>query len=266
MGVGNLDKKTLETDTKENDSKKFLSGILVGGLFVLLIGFLYVRSSSNQLKLSGNVVTEERDVSNFNKVLIRGSGKVNLEQGDTESLSVTTDDKLIEYVKTYVSGDELVLEIDYPERFGFTSLLNVEVEYNLHVKDINKVTIDGSGELISTKLTSDEMEFVTSGSGNIQSELEVNKLISKISGSGTYDLTGMAEIQTISIEGSGKYKGESLEGKEGNILINGSGDTQINVSDKLSIEINGSGKVVYFGNPEIESTNISGSGSIEKSD
>ena len=63
------------------------------------------------IKGSGNVILEERDVSGFDQIVMAGAGQIIITQGDRESLSIETDDNLLEYISTEVTGD--TLEIDF---------------------------------------------------------------------------------------------------------------------------------------------------------
>src|SRR5712671_8217893 len=58
---------------------------------------------------SGKIITEPRTVSGFSKVSLSGSGQVVIEQTGMESLTVTTDDNLLPYIKAEVHGDTLEL-------------------------------------------------------------------------------------------------------------------------------------------------------------
>ena len=57
---------------------------------------------ASTVKGSGNVVTKERDVSGFDKVVVSGLGRVIVTQGDEESLTVETDDNLMQYIETLI--------------------------------------------------------------------------------------------------------------------------------------------------------------------
>ena len=73
------------------------------------------------------MVSESRDVSGFDRVSLSGSGEVIITQSGEESLSVETDDNIMQYVKTEVRGGTLYLDIDAqgvavlsPTRLTFT--------------------------------------------------------------------------------------------------------------------------------------------------
>src|SRR5687767_96183 len=58
---------------------------------------------------SGKITTEPRTVSGFSTISLSGSGRLIVEQTGTESLTVTTDDNLLPYIKTEVRANRLEL-------------------------------------------------------------------------------------------------------------------------------------------------------------
>ena len=68
---------------------------------------------------SGDVIVENRSVSGFDKVSVEGAGRVIITQGKKESLTVETDDNLMKYIKTEVTGD--TLEIGFEDDVVFSS-------------------------------------------------------------------------------------------------------------------------------------------------
>ena len=74
------------------------------GCSVILGGCMF-----NGIPGSGKIVTEPRTVSGFSTVSLSGNGQVLVEQTGTESLTVTTDDNLLPYVKADVHGGTLEL-------------------------------------------------------------------------------------------------------------------------------------------------------------
>ena len=58
---------------------------------------------------SGNIITEEREVAEFTKVHLKGSGNVIVSQGQTQSLQVKTDDNIMPLIETDVSDKKLTI-------------------------------------------------------------------------------------------------------------------------------------------------------------
>ena len=184
-------------------------------------------------------VTEDRDVSDFNKVIIGGSGNLYIEQGEEESLTIKTTKNIISYINTEVSGDTLEIGI---EQRGTVVPVGV-ANYYLTVKDLDVIIAAGSANVSSSQFNTNNLEITMSGSGNVK-------------------LAGRVEKQTVLISGSGNYSAKDFISRDCVIVIAGSGNGSVNVTDSLDVNISGSGNVSYIGNPSVNKT-ISGSGSVK---
>lgn len=112
-------------------------------------------------------------------------------------------------------------------------------------------------------ITAAQLDGVTiSGSGNVVArDVEAGSFGVEINGSGSVTVDGTAGTLSVEISGSGEYQGEGFVAATGSIEISGSGNAVMNVTDDLDIEISGSGDVVYLGDPNV-SQDISGSGDV----
>jgi hypothetical protein len=227
---------------------------------------------------SGNLETQTFDVSNFDSVTLEGFGDVYIQQGEAESLSVQTDDNIMPYLDIRVSGNELILSTK-PN-------LNLDpsksITYNLTLKDLNGISLKGSGNFYVDPLKSDTMDILLSGSGDIEfkdlstgklsfdlngsgniiaDQLTADAIDASIDGSGDTRLAGKAGPQTISFNGSGNYLAGDLETPSADINISGSADITVWVTDQMNVKVNGSGTVNYYGKPTVSQTGT-GSGKI----
>jgi hypothetical protein len=82
-------------------------------------------------------------------------------------------------------------------------------------------------------------------------------------GSGDISTAGTADSQDILIGGSGAYHAPDLKSKTATITIAGSGDADLNATEKLNVTIAGSGSVTYTGDPTV-TQHILGSGTVKK--
>ena len=132
---------------------------------------------------SGKIITEQRPVSGFSAVSLNGTGKLIINQTGKESLSVTADDNLMQYLQTEVHGTQLIL------RTADRTNLNPseQVVYKLDVGKLVEIEISGSAEVEAPGL-------VTNG-------LKVNA-----NGATKMRLSGQADQQEVSISGAGEYQ------------------------------------------------------------
>lgn len=209
---------------------------------------------------SGKLITAEREVSEFNKVHLKGSGNVFLTPGEKQSLEIITDDNIMPLIETDVSGKKLTIS------HGNSRLRPTSFEIYITVENLEGVGISGSGDIIGKDpFVTDTLYAEISGSGDMDLEVETGMLETKISGSGSIHLSGKAEDFTISINGSGKIDALDMEAKNASVKVNGSGDCRVYASETLDAKISGSGDVYYKGRPQIN-TEISGSGSLKSQD
>lgn len=216
----------------------------------------------NAVNGSGKQVTETRDVSGFDKVVLAGSGELYLEQGETDSLTVTTDDNIMQYIKADVEGDTLVL--------GFKDHVNVSlrtpVKFQLTVRDLTSITLAGSGKVVARPLSTSKLTINLPGSGDLRFEkVETGRLHATIAGSGTIEVqSGSAESEEVNMIGSGDYKGKDFKVTDASAVIAGSGNIDVNCSGDLNAKILGSGNIRYYGQPSSVKLDTAGSGKIEK--
>ena len=209
---------------------------------------------------SGTIIEQERNVSEFNRVHLKGSGKVFLSRGKMQLLKIKTDDNIMPLIETDVSGKKLTVS------HGKHHLRPTVFEVFITVENLEGVAISGSGDVTGADRFAAETFYTEiSGSGDIVMEVETGRLESKISGSGDILLSGKAEDYTASISGSGKINAFDMQANNVSVKISGSGDCRVSASESLDAKISGSGDVYYKGRPKIN-THISGSGSLNSSD
>jgi hypothetical protein len=225
--------------------------LILGGLF--LLSFAFNRGS-------GNVVTRTRDVKNFDKVNLSGTGKINFIQGEEEGLTISAEENIIDKITTNVLDNTLIIAQKY---WWFNIWPTKDIVYEVKIKNLSDLELNGSAEAKSDNLSGNDLNINISGSGKLQLKLKYTNLKINISGSGEMNIAGEVDVQEIEISGSGQASNRDLNSKNTKVSISGSGKAVVNAQEKLDVRISGSGNIKYLGNPSI-SQNISGSGSIEK--
>ena len=216
--------------------------------------------NGNSVQGSGNIITQEREVAEFSKIHLKGSGKVFLTPGETQSLEIKTDDNIMPLIETQVSGNRLTIS------HGSHRLRPTSFEVYITIQNLRGVGISGSGVITGMgRFETDSLYAEISGSGDVELEALTDFLETRISGSGSVDLAGRAEEFKVSVSGSGKINAFDVDARHVSVKVSGSGDCRISASDSLDARISGSGDVYYRGQPKIDAR-ISGSGSLKSRD
>jgi acyl carrier protein len=229
--------------------------VLIAASLACAVPFVGIRT----IEGSGNVVTEERDVSGFDSIALSGFGEVIITQGDEESLTVETDDNLMRYIETEVRGGTLEL--------GFTDddiLLrpSKSIIFRLSVIELTALGSSGAGRFEIDELDADRLEVTLSGAGDIGIDsLTASDLVVTVSGAGNIELAGQVKTQEVNLNALGNYVAPDLESQAATVRISGAGSASIWALDTLDVTISGAGNVDYYGSPEV-SQNISGVGKV----
>ena len=202
---------------------------------------------------------EVRDLDAFTGIGIRISADVYYTPGNAHEIRIEGDARDVDDLITKV--DNGFLQVKYPTGW---KIRRSKLTIHIISKNLEAVKISGSAKFNSREsVTSDEMDFGVSGSGDIIfDKLNVDEVGVKISGSGSVILeNGNADELDAKISGSGKLDAEAFEVNEFSAGISGSGGVRITVKEELDARISGSGKRDYHGTPRVNSTS-SGSGKV----
>jgi tellurite resistance-related uncharacterized protein len=211
---------------------------------------------------SNNMISENRDVSGYSAIEFSTFGKLNIIQGDTESLNLSGPDNLVPEITTTVNNGKLVIKTR--DNISVTTLSSDRMlTFTIVVKDLTSLDISGAGDVQVETLSSPSMDLSMSGAGRVQmNQLTTNNLQVDLSGLGGLDISGNASQATIDISGAGSVNASDLKLQTASINISGLGSATVWVTDQLSGEISGAGSVSYYGSPQI-STSSSGLGQFK---
>ncbi len=209
---------------------------------------------------NGNVHEESREISNIHEVRTSGSIDVEIRSGDNYSVIVQNDENLLPYVITDV--DNGVLNIHYKDGY---SVMRDHAKVIVTAPTLEKLSSSGSADINSVGVIKNfnQIEISTSGSGDINAEVDAPSVRVSGSGSGNVSLSGRTKDFDCKISGSGDVKCANLKSENAVIHISGSSDVHVFASVSLKVNIAGSGDVYYAGNPALPEIHISGSGSAK---
>ena len=209
---------------------------------------------------SGIIKTETRNVSSFTGISLSLPAKVEIVQGNTEGISIETDDNILPLIETVVEDGKLRLRFKDRNMSVSTKTLNMKV----NVKTLDSLSVAGSGDLRAAKLKVANLKTSIAGSGDVRiASLDADTLIVSIAGSGDFSAGGKANAVEGKIAGSGDLKIETLAANSVKLSIAGSGDAKVWAKDTLKISVAGSGDVAYYGDAKVTQS-VAGSGSVKR--
>lgn len=212
-------------------------------------------------KGNGNVVIENCKVDVFSAIEIDGVFNVILKQGKKESVSIETDENLVELIDVTVSEKRLVVDLKGDASIGDYTELNIFITLvNINVLDIN-----GVGDISTeTPLKLKELTLQNSGVGDINLVLDCDELTVNNSSVGDISLSGKTKHFNLNTSGVGDVLALQLDSRNTTVDNSGVGDVKVNATNSINIETSGVGDVEYSGNPKTENIEDNAVGDVEK--
>jgi hypothetical protein len=201
---------------------------------VLAVGCRWVGIRGN-----GHITTEDRTISTFTEIDAGGAFEIEWQSG-SPALRITTDENLLSYVESDVSGDTLRLRTH--DQIWPTHGIKVVISSPTRAA----ARIRGAVKLMAKQLTGPKFALEASGASHVLLDGNIDGLLA--------DMTGASEL-----EASG------LQTKTAEISTTGAGDAEVAVAETLKVAITGAGKVTYSGNPTIQKR-ITGAGTVRRKD
>ncbi len=185
-----------------------------------ILVFLIIGSSScfisphETIYGSGNVVTEERDIGEFTGLKVSSGIDVVIRQGKEISLELEADDNLHEVIITEVDGNTLKIYTRKNIRKARSKKVFLVYE------NLNTIRMSSAGDVTGENtLQTGTLDIDLSSAGDLNLEVQAEKIICDISSSGDARLSGSTEVLVASLSSAGDLHAYELKTKKADIPL-----------------------------------------------
>ncbi len=230
---------------------------------LLFLNLSYSQSWGNGEKIKGNgkVTTITRTTTDYDGISCAGSFDYILVAGIEGKITIEGEENLLKYIVTEVKDNKLIVKTE--KHINLRPSLNKTIKITIPFKDIDNVSLAGSGDLTNTgPITATDLKVSLAGSGDMVLTIETTSVKGSIAGSGDLTLKGNTNNLEANVAGSGDFHGFNLQANNTDVSIAGSGNAEVVSKESLKARIAGSGDIEYKGNPKKEDSKVAGSGSI----
>lgn len=201
--------------------------------------------------------SETRELGEFDRISMRGIGKLFISQAKEQKVTLEGDDIAISRITTNVTDGQLVIDIgrDWVEKLGagIDFLSSHDIRITIVVKNLQNVEVAGAADIEVTGIKTDKLELKLIGASNVKVEgLKAGHLETEIPGAGKIRVDGEVNDQSVVLAGAGNFSGHQLKSKTAKVVLSGVGSAQLWVTEELDVTIAGVGSVEYFGSPRIK--------------
>ncbi|MGE0267366.1 MAG: DUF2807 domain-containing protein [Candidatus Omnitrophota bacterium] len=220
-------------------------------LIILFLGCILIQGCDNLPKAgkskyrdgeitgSGLTSTQIFDSHEFDGVQIDRSFDVTLAAGISPRVTVTADDNIASlFIPKIIDG---ILRLEFSKGFTTTNEIKILIES----PDIERINHQGTGTVLLDNLKLKFLDISMSGSGKVTGLGEVDKLWIDSTGKGTVLL-------------------QDLPSRKCEVLMSGPGQVVVTATEELNAVNRGKGEIIYYGNPEVQTIDNSGSGQIKR--
>lgn len=236
-------------------------------IWAIALFFLSLASSAqlNWKRIDGNgtVKKESRKLPPFTGISSAGSWDVMVAYGKSNDIEIEGDENLLEHIETVVEQGKLYIRAKKYANLRSKNKITVYVT----ATQIQHLSLSGSGDMIGKGefVNDGTTNIIVSGSGNIKFDFNrFSALDASVSGSGGITMKGTVQKINTRISGSGNINCKDVIADEASARISGSGNIKVHATTSVDANISGSGNIYYTGNANIIRTHKAGSGRIVK--
>ena len=211
--------------------------------------------SARRERGSGNITSQNRNVSGFNSIDVSGAIDVFVKQDSSTSVRIDTDDNIQQYVDAYTEGSTLVIHVQRGIRVRPSRKIKVYVSN----PEFREFEASGASSFRSENEISSGTALHVGLTGASNADLAFNspRVSVEISGASNITIRGKTKDFEGGASGASEIKGFDLLTENSDMKISGASSAEVYASVKLQGNVSGASHIRYRGNA---STSISSSG------
>lgn len=229
-------------------------------LIVLAFPVLLAGCTSKCIEDSGHQITKVVELKSYDKIEVSGTIKLILKQDSSYNIRIQADSNVIPKIRARVSGSELTLKLENGVYCGTDSI----VVY-AGIGELKELETDGMVRAISDGVIyGKDVKLNLKGSSDLNLNLNVSRLTTKIDGIGKLRLSGQSGTHELNTSGTAMVEAYDFVTGIYDINVDGNGKANINVLNDLKVKTSGASEIYYKGNPKKVSEKKSGAAKLQK--
>lgn len=213
------------------------------------------------VKGSGNVIEQDVDVAAFTRLDVGGSVTADVTVGPKQSVTIRSDDNIVEGMEFVVEGDTLRIR-PHGGAFNFEPTDGIHV--TISVPELEGVDASGAATVAIDRVSADGFSVDASGAADVTIDKSTAKNIS-VDASGAAEISvgsGSAAVLMADLSGAAQLDVIDLKAERVTLDASGAAHGQVNAADDLDITLSGGSSFCYAGEPGVVS-DVSGGASLK---
>jgi hypothetical protein len=234
--------------------------VAFGLVLVVLLAGCELEGPAISITGSGDLVTQEEDLSGFDKVDVSHAFQVDVRAGDDLRVIVRVDDNVVEHLEVAKEGRTLRIGLKRDQRYNIES---ATLEAEVTLPELTALELSGASHVTVTGFrTTKKLGLDLSGASSVRGDLQAGDARFDLSGASQVQLTGSAGDVTIDASGASVVRLEDFAVRDADVDASGASKVTVNASGRLDAEASGASHVIYLGSPTLGKQDTSGTSSI----
>jgi hypothetical protein len=211
---------------------------------------------------SGNVVTQEENITGFDEVDVSNAFTVDIRQGDSFSVVIRVDDNLLKYLEVVKQGKTLKIGLEPGRTYNIRRATR---EADVTMPELNGLELSGATlGTISEFESTGRLDVDLSGASQLRGDIEAGDARFDISGASRVTLSGSAGDVTIDASGASTANLADFAVGDASVKASGASTVTVDAGGRLDAEASGASSVFYIGNPTLGNIDTSGASSVKR--
>lgn len=238
--------------------------------YIILVLILSACESLLDFTVEGNGILENTNKyieNKFNEVSLLEDFNLEIYNHSKDSLSITAESNFLPFINFIFKDEKLIIKTRDSKVF----IPNYDIKIELFLNEISLIENLGNGKIISDSLVTTKLEILQNKKGTIDitnSDIEevyitqennnllnidgeFNEINVLQIGSGELKIKGKTINSKIIQKGSGEINSYGMRTTKMSVEQYGNGLVYCYIDSLFDVKINGGGRVIYKGNPEI---------------
>lgn len=236
-----------------------IAAVIILIAFAGMLGIIFFSSGDStgrptQRPASGRIRSEQRPCEPLRAVSVSGDFALVIRTAEQLTLTLTGDDDILPRVRTRVQDG--VLLIDYDEAWTTSRLTPTQpLTVTLLLPALESLALAGDGRCEADALTGATLALNLSGTSHATlTDIDIDALSLDISGRSETTLTGRVQQQTLTVSGMAQVDAAKLRSHDAQVRVGGMSQITLWAVDSMSIHMDGSPRLQYYGDPTMETT------------
>ncbi|MFN3236724.1 MAG: GIN domain-containing protein [Pseudomonadales bacterium] len=198
------------------------------------------------------MIIQYRDVTEFDSVVFRGPGTLQVVQAEAEELCIEAKANHLDQIRSTVVNRQLQLGIA-GQSIVDLSAYRAPIQYRLAVRDLTSLTVKGHGIVHLPDIDRDEFSLTLSGRSAVTlGRLTADRLFVNGAGHARLNVSGDVEFQSVVLNDHASYQAEQLISDVTSMRLLGEAAAEVRTNDQLDAYLSDAAQLTYVGYPDVQ--------------